>query len=186
MTKTFLTYLSSCCQLLPGNVPLIYSPLSTTKPRDLFFLEECHFRVASRRPRQHITWTRRSTVKALHIHNPRVKEVLTVAADYLQVADLKVYKSCWSSGSDSQLPIRQSDTAAGQHSRPSLIVSGFKHGVIFLFFFNNAPFTSWLQLGFGNVCAQLEEWIWDVRGMREQTDSSQCVWSLVGGPAPVL
>lgn len=53
---------------------------------------------------------------------------------------MKVYKSCWSSGSDSQLPIRQSASADG----PSLIVSGFKHNGIFY----NPPSTYWSQLGF--------------------------------------
>lgn len=56
---------------------------------------------------------------------------------------MKVYKSYWFSASDSQLPIRQSSTAAGQHAGPSLILSEFKDAVDFY----NPPSTYWLQMG---------------------------------------
>lgn len=75
---------------------------------------------------------------------PESKESDLGAAAYLQAVDLKVYKSCWSSGSDSQLAIRQSDTAAGPDAEPSLIVSGFKHGLVF----DSPPSTYCSLLGF--------------------------------------
>lgn len=39
------------------------------------------------------------------------------------------------------------------------------------------PHTGW-RWAFGNVFSQLEKWIWGVRGMREQLDSSLRAWTL--------
>lgn len=50
LCRSLSRILSLCCQLIPGNVPFIYSPLSTTKTRDLFFREmpsPCRFKSPS-------------------------------------------------------------------------------------------------------------------------------------------
>lgn len=54
------------------------------------------------------------------------------AAGYSQAADLKVYKSCASSRSDSQLPIRQKAAAIGLRAGQADIVSRLKQGVLFV------------------------------------------------------
>lgn len=71
------------------------------------------------------------------------KQVSTEVIGCLRAAGLKVYKSYWSSGCDSQLPIRQSAATAGLHAGRPRILSGFKqrlllfliHVVVFWGFF---------------------------------------------------